>query len=43
MFDNYNIALPFVGQVLGKGLNFCSFDFAGTGLSQGQYVSLGFH
>jgi alpha-beta hydrolase superfamily lysophospholipase len=38
-----NTALPFVDQVLEKKLNFCSFDFSGTGLSQGQYVSLGFH
>lgn len=44
MFNtNFNIALPFVDQVLARGFNFCSFDFSGTGLSQGQYVSLGFY
>jgi pimeloyl-ACP methyl ester carboxylesterase len=38
-----NIALPFVDQILSKQLNICTFDFSGTGLSQGHYVSLGFH
>jgi alpha-beta hydrolase superfamily lysophospholipase len=38
-----NLALPFVDQVLAREFNFCTFDFAGTGLSQGMYVSLGFH
>jgi hypothetical protein len=43
MYNYNNIALSFAEKVLNKGLNFCSFDFSGTGLSEGKYVSLGYH
>lgn len=43
MFNyTFNVALSFIDQVMGKGFHFCAFDFSGTGLSQGKYVSLGF-
>ena len=32
--------MPFVIE---NGMNFCSFDFAGCGLSEGEYISLGIH
>jgi alpha-beta hydrolase superfamily lysophospholipase len=31
----------FAEQVLRNGVAFCAFDFAGSGLSDGEYVSLG--
>ena len=37
------IGVSFIGNVLEKGFNFCSFDFGGAGLSQGNYLSMGFH
>ena len=36
-------ALLYVERVLATGINMCSFDFSGTGLSEGEYVSLGAH
>lgn len=31
----------YVQQLLEKGFDVCSFDFAGSGNSEGEYVSLG--
>lgn len=36
-------ALKFVGPVLERGVSLVCFDSAGCGLSQGEYVSLGWH
>lgn len=38
-----NVALSYAEKILSLGFNMCSFDFAGTGNSQGEYVSLGHH
>lgn len=35
--------MVYVDRVLATGLNMCAFDFAGTGVSEGEYVSLGAH
>jgi fermentation-respiration switch protein FrsA (DUF1100 family) len=35
-------ALPQLSLALSLGCNFVAFDFAGSGLSEGEYVSLGF-
>ena len=35
--------LSVMPYVIEKGMNFCSFDFAGCGLSEGEYISLGIH
>lgn len=43
MFAFPKPALVYVERVLATGMNMCSFDFAGTGLSDGEYVSLGAH
>lgn len=37
------VGLAYVDRILATGMNMCSFDFAGTGLSEGNYVSLGAH
>lgn len=39
--SNVNVALKFVEPLLERGFDFCSFDFAGSGNSSGDYVSLG--
>lgn len=31
----------FAEYVISRGCNFCSFDFAGSGISEGQFVSMG--
>lgn len=36
-------ALPLLDLLLPKGLSLCTFDFAGCGMSEGEYVSLGWH
>lgn len=41
----FNIALSYVPLVINsiKNCSFCSFDFAGSGNSEGEYVSLGYY
>ncbi len=34
--------MDYVKYVLEAGFNFCSFDFTGSGISTGEYVSLGY-
>lgn len=35
--------MKYAEPVVAKGCAFCSFDFSGSGLSQGDYVSLGYY
>jgi alpha/beta superfamily hydrolase len=35
--------LQYLGGLLMAGYNVCLFDFSGSGLSQGEYISLGFN
>ena len=34
-------AKPYVDLILKHNISFCIFDFAGSGLSEGEYVTLG--
>ena len=43
ILSNLFLAMCFVEKVMAKGFNYCCFDFSGAGLSQGKYVSLGYH
>lgn len=36
-------ALPLLNQVLENDMNLCCFDFSGCGLSEGEFISQGFH
>jgi len=36
-------ALPIVDLLLPMGLSVLTFDFAGCGMSEGDYISLGWH
>jgi alpha/beta superfamily hydrolase len=35
--------IPKINPLLNLGFNFVSFDFSGSGLSDGEFVSLGFY
>lgn len=35
------IGIPFVKEYIARGWNVCLFDFSGSGLSGGDYISLG--
>lgn len=35
-------SLAYVGTFIAKGIAVCCFDFTGSGLSEGEYVTLGF-
>lgn len=35
--------LPYVETLLNNSMSVCIFDFAGSGNSEGDYISLGFH
>lgn len=35
--------MPKVDVLLDRGINLVAFDFSGSGLSEGEYVSLGFY
>lgn len=35
-------SVKFSDFVLENGISFCCFDFSGSGLSEGDYVSLGY-
>jgi len=36
-------SVPKVNNLLDYGFNVVSFDFSGSGMSEGEYVSLGFY
>lgn len=36
-------SIKFAENVLSKCIAFCCFDFAGSGNSEGEYVSLGYY
>jgi alpha/beta superfamily hydrolase len=36
-------SIKYAEKILEKGVNFFCFDFSGSGLSDGEYVSLGFY
>lgn len=43
VLSQINVALSYADKILSLGFSMCSFDFAGTGNSEGNYVSLGHH
>ena len=36
-------SIKFAEIILRNNISFCCFDFAGSGLSDGEYVTLGFY
>jgi alpha/beta superfamily hydrolase len=38
-----NLGLQFIQSVIDQGWNLCLFDFVGSGISEGEYISLGYY
>ncbi len=43
VLDKYKLGLPYIKYLLSEGYSVFLFDFSGSGISTGDYVTLGFH